>query len=461
MNSAILRLADLRSSLEIFLEKAYLQIDELLPKKPTTIGITLRGGGDLCISANIDDDESFQCEMIEDFTHPMIEAIADFPIGDVQAWQDASPPVLELENHTHVQGEFEDVYQELFTFIVEASKDYCLKRQGHGWLPNRIVFEEAPWLCTGDEWFCPGGIPLPPQSPISDEPVDVCGFEGNSPEGLKVYKVKGNARKYQYLFFSRSNNPPLNGIPIASIWKPGNESFTLLGELCRDGELWACKISMSGDFALNPRSPSHSSLVEYFRTFAEFLPIEDNVGRSWELIHVLRVADLLDSKPYHFEYSTDRTRPYKILRHEFNAERLREHAGLWFKLSALPSSGTYFCSAGNDRGFIDVCQEFNFRGIEFELVWCDNTEFLARKLAEFKALMDQRLLRVMGSADVKSGAIRCVPKDLVHLWSRAKKVNHHSDLKGCEGLLCTSLPKAVRLIKRMEHRDSHLKSTNS
>lgn len=430
--------------------RAFGRMAEHLSSPPTTVGISFSGHqGVIKISANTDDDQSFLAETTGEFTHGSFATIL---IPGVQEWEALDAPgVVNREDGTDFSGNFEEACGELFKFVVTATKDCLLELSDSHKLPHRVLFEALAVLGTGDVWVCPGGCPLPPRPRVASEPLSVLSFDGPEPKGLKVYRLGRAERKYCDLYFPRYEYPKLDGRPVSDKWPKecAVETFTS-GNCRRKGDFASCSL-LNGALALNSSSVNYNNLVEYFSPFSEFLPVYDEDGNRWDLVHVLRVEDLLDSKPHHFRFwSFDHSMPSEILRHEFNVDRLRALPCSWFKLSALPSSGPFFICGDDSHGFIDTCRQMGVRGSSVELVWCENTAFLARHLEEFRKLVDLRLTRIMGSTSVKPVNIECLDRQQIRLWTRAKQLTDHTDLKGREGSLCQSLPGALRSIKYME-----------
>ena len=220
--------------------------------------------------------------------------------------------------------------------------------------------------------------------------------------------------------------PPLDGSPQASNW-PGDivaENSHAASGAKRTGTLAACSM-LKGAIGLRRGSAASGALREWFEPHAELLPIDEKSGSAWDLVHPLTLKES-------FESAVDEA--------------------CIFKLASQPTEDVYFSEPADGSSFIELCERVGARGIEFELVWCEDTEFLFERLAEFRALADQRLERVMGTSKVNPANIECLSSHQIWLLQKCRAAKSHGDLRGIEGLLCERLPSEMR---DLEHYEEH------
>lgn len=391
----------------------------------TGIGLMLYGhGGEVSIFLNTDDDQSFQAEAIEYFKS---KQWGGFAIPELEGWS-IEGEEFEFRHHdgTTIHGGHE-AYKACFRSVVELTKNYISNVADGEWRPNYLVFEETP-VGIGGFWECPGGIALPPQPPASQEALAVNGFREGEPLGLKIYSIGFTERKYCGLYLEREGPkiPKRCGIPVLKDWLKGVKAHSWSSHK-RKGAL-ARIDNMS--FAIKTDAPRE--FKEWLRPFVEFLPLEDEDGQGWEIVHVL--GDVVGASRKSREV---RGKPaLELTREEWlNVGRpiFRSSTGRDEQILIVVDGDT------KTADFFDLAKAHDLRGVQFDLVWCEDTAFLRDRLHAAVEQIRDKAERYSGSRELTGRYSESWAERDFDYFQLDQRLKDHSELRGREGLLSVNL----------------------
>jgi len=432
-------------------------LDRALPAFPsaTSLSLCLDGhSGWVQLLANEDDDESFRCQMLEEFRGNSMEL---FQISAIENWMENNIPIQLVDSWhpafwgmglftTMVKGlsrvgwpERYPEYEAIFKFLVQETKRHLRRPAMARRTPFQIIFSEVTVICREFPWRCPGGRSLPPR-PSEEPPPSVLGFDPAPIKGLKVYQFGPAERKYCELSFLAHafTSMKLDGGSLAATWPSARAAVYFPIHTRRRGDL-AKPGFLYGATVLNPDSPHAATLRDWFGPETEFLGVSDEHGQRWEVANLRRLVSVVDGSCQNFE------------RPEFDPEKVKLLGSRPFRLAEGPRSGVYFTEAEEEGpSFRQFCVQAGIRGIHFKLVWTGNREFLAAQLAEFARLVRERLTREYGSADIHPANIEFLYGRSVELWKLAKDAPTPDDLRGKEGYLCDEIPFGLASLRQME-----------
>lgn len=259
MDEIFIPLSRVRRDLEVSYLKLVSYVLTEFETPPTTVGLQFNGHcGRLSVVLNFDDDSSFQCEEVNEFTGPWLPGIS---VPEIEEWQETGNQ-LSIAEHGESSKREESIksYRKLYEFIVTSSKEFFAAVPHDKWRPHRLVLSEYPVIMGGEVWVCPGGIPLPASPPEREDPPAVRGFKGAEPKGLKVFRLRGPQRKYCQVYLDTKESPSFDGSPVAHEWNL-DSTATAYAQSKRRGTLAACN-RPDGVFALNCESDGFTALRE-------------------------------------------------------------------------------------------------------------------------------------------------------------------------------------------------------
>jgi hypothetical protein len=383
------------------LEKAATRVKREHQESATSLGVDLDFRfGRVWVALNDDDDSSFRCPYIADFTERNWAAayIRELVHLDGQLAGLDTPdnePQVEIsdgESRDLLQS-IEDVCRCLYPKSVTWITDWFAKRPAAEWKPIWLKIEERTIGADEFRRIDPNREP-PPSSAWADEPLTLRGFP--PPErGLKVFQLGYRARKYIQL-------EPVD-------WK-SVPNFT--------GEPFAGRIPVPCAVKADPPSVRFGDLAR-FRTTLAFLQSGKSAGVldsffggdvekvllsagkwCWTAVHPLKPVSVLDLDRTCFSGGVPAGSPRTLEIAEFDADALRQSARLFFKLREVPFSGPYFLEGSAEPGFVSFCESKRLRGVEFALVWCEDISGIVRIFDEFMDLLKFRLERLTGSSSI-------------------------------------------------------------
>lgn len=422
----VLKESELHQKLNDLLDRVWSAAEKELDTPVTSIGLHLYGhGGEVNILLNTDDDKSFQVEAIGDFKS---RKWGEIIIPELEEWViEGVEFEFERVDGARVDGGIE-AYKSTFSSLVDATKHYISTVADGVWRPNFFVYEDSPVLMDVGFWECPEGILLPPQSPASQAPLVLNGFREGTPDGLKVYSIGFTERKYCGLYLSREGPqlPVRNGSPILKEWPTGVKAHAWASHK-RKGEL--ARVDKAS-FAI--KRESSEELREWLRPFAEFLPLEDENDQGWDIIHVLGDAVGPPSKN-------------RGLRGKPAPELTRDE---WLQLECPIFRGSdgrdqliYVIAGGdnNETDFFDLVKKYNLRGVQFDLVWCEDTSFLRDRLRAASEQIQDKAEKYSGSRELTSRYSEYWTERDFDIHQLYQDLKDHTDLKGMEGFLSVNL----------------------
>ena len=407
------------------LDRVWADANSELHSPVTGIGLHLYGhGGEVSIVLNTDDDESFQAAAIEYFKSKIW---GGFVIPELECWAfEGEDFEFRRLDGTTIHGGHE-AYEACFWCLVELTKNYISNVANGEWRPNYLVFEEIPGG-FGGFWECPRGISLPPRPPVSQEALALNGFQEGTPLGLKVYSVGFTERKYCGLYLDREGQkiPKLCGLPILKDWPKGVKAHSWSSHK-RKGALAHID---NTSFAIKTEAPRE--LKEWLLPFVEFLPLEDEDGQGWDIVHVL--GDVVGSS--------------RKSREELGGPALELTREEWLEVGRPIFRGSngrdeqiLIVVDGSAKGtdFFDLAKEHDLRGVQFNLVWCEDTAFLRDRLHSAVEQIRDKAEKYSGSRELTGRYSEFWTERDFDYFQLDQRLKDHSELRGREGLLSVNL----------------------
>ncbi len=418
--------SDLRPKIDKLLARVWKDAETEGVAPATSIGLHLYGhGGEVSVLLNMDDDESFQAEAIEYFDS---KRWGELTIPELEGWVTGGEEFeFEKIDGTRVP-KGQEAYEACFWSLVDAAKAYISNLDEGRWRPNFFVYEDSPVLMDGGLWNCPSGIPLPPRPAVADEPVSLNGFRFGCPDGLKVYSFGFTERKYCGLYLSREGPelPERNGIPIFEEWPMGVKAHAWATHK-RKGHL--ARVD-SCSFAINRNAPA--ALKEWLCPFAEFLPIEDEDGQGWEIVHLIGevAASPKGEGRSHCKKALEQDRDGWM---KVGQPIFRGSDGRDVRCFIIVDADPY------QIDFLKLAHQHDIRGVQFELFWCEDTVFLRDRLHAAAEQIRDKAEKYSGSRELTGPYSECWTERDFGFHQLDRSTQDHTDLKGKEGWLSANL----------------------
>ena len=402
----------IKSSIHQCMEKSFEIIDSHAEIAATSFGVLFDTRfGRFSIHLNNDDDESYRCDEVASFTGPSLCGVDLAQIDEFREKYENSESDEEMEIRTTIDGnvivcESEEFERLLSEKVIHWVKEAFANRIENRWLPCWIRFEQSNG--GGEHWRCRGTV-LPKERVWISDPIDGQRID-SARSKICVYKVAYKCRKYvgfDFEKYTQLHGAPLEGTDVVPL------KIRTYGEMLRSGDL--APVGYCKEFALNLERPAATEMKEFLGTDIEFVPFEIS-GRNWELCNCLNVLEVLNLKTTRFENGAIGNSS-RIEELEFDEIYLASLTSKVFRIAESPQDGVYFLSSLEQKGLLEFCEERGLRGLGFNLVWTSDLESLRDLAEEFRSLVERRLMRLHGSANVKDSInVECLYGYQKDLW---------------------------------------------
>ncbi len=409
------RLDEIRPAIVTLLSESFRLIEANGLTQVSSFGVwfdSYRGAAG--VSLNENDDDSYRCGCISSFTHSnwrgvRLEPLKNFEQEHYNLPEGSDAIELVTNGSVEVCAELHDYSVRFFQEAVRWVKEFFDSLPTGGWRPVWIVIEESN-SCLVEGWKCADGPPPRPSGDWAREPLVTRGFKAPT-HGLRVYKLRSNNEKYAPTFLDDNVRLKLDGISRRTEFGqplPVN----CFDQMMRVGGLAICAGTRT--FALLESAPQFPEAARFLEPWVEFLPVS-NGDRTWQLVHALDPISVLNQAATEFEKMGDRVYGVKVA--EFDPGRLRQLGCPIFQPAEAPTGSPYFLETEESESFPQFCQRVGLRGIDFDLVWCEDLNEIRAHLDEFMRLVEIRLRRLHPEAEVEKWMnIECLGRNQVDIW---------------------------------------------
>ncbi|HTL27602.1 MAG TPA: hypothetical protein VL282_00210 [Tepidisphaeraceae bacterium] len=409
------RLDEIRSTVVALLAESFRQIEANGLTEVTSFGVWFDAyQGAVGVSLNDNDDDSYRCETLSSYTRKNWRGVGLEPLKNFEQdhynlpeGSDSIEIVANGVSHTH--AELQDYFEHFFREGVGWVREFFESLPAGGWRPVWIQIEESNSHSV-ECLKCADGPPPPPSGDWTREPLKIRGFTPPT-RGFKIYKLGFRNEKYASIHLDQDVRLKLDGTSKKAEF---GQPFPVkcFDHMLRLGGLADCFGTKT--FALSAAAPQFREAKQFLESWVELLPVSSG-DRVWQLVHALHPISVLNQAATEFEKMGERIYAIKVA--EFEVAQLRQFARPIFQIADAPTGTPYFLETEESESFPQFCQRIGLRGIDFDLVWCEDLNEITAELDEFMRIVQNRLARMHPDAEVaKWMNIECLSGLQCNIW---------------------------------------------